>query len=612
MSTGYVLGLNRGHNAGTCLLKDGQIVFAIEEDRVSRFKYDGAPLASILKVLDYTDKVDKVGITFTDSLDYDNKLEFSGDELYTGYLRKLGLIDRNFPRYDPQSGGPIPHPQVHDFGMIHHEIHASCGYFRSGWDEAAVVVMDGCGSAELLEVSTDGKPKFVWQVETIFDATSAGLVKKYKHMATDSGVLDHIKIAKSEQNGDQISLYTSRAGVTKCYEAITELCGFSPIDAGKTMGLSSYGKLEENSVEFFQPHNFSEIPEIKLANHNLFLPTYPNSAMFNYPMIKKLIDSPPSGEVTKNETIRNLAHQLQQETQEQLAAYIRMAARLTGRNKVVLVGGYGLNCVANYQILDKMNEEGIEVYCEPAASDCGLSMGAAFTAHLMDHPDHKTAITQLRKNKRSMYLGLEYSLDDDYISEVAEKYGATVSDGTDDDVVELMCNKNIVAYFQGRSEIGPRALGNRSLLFDPTFEDGKEFVNIIKKREYFRPFAGSILLEDVHDWFDMKGLEETPAMMYAVNCQPGVEKKIPSIIHVDGTCRIQTVSEEQNPLYYRLITKFKAKTGTPIVFNTSFNLGGEPLVETLEDAINTLASCDIEYLYLPEYGKLISVPNSDE
>lgn len=612
MSTGYVLGLNRGHNAGTCLLKDGQIVFAIEEDRISRFKYDGAPLASILKVLDYTDKVDKVGICYTDTLDYNNSLEFSGDELYAGYLRKLGLIDRDFPRIDSESGQKLCHPQIYDFGNIHHEIHAACGYFRSEWEEAAVVVMDGCGSNEIYDMSVDGKPTFVWQVETIFDATPRGLVKKYQHRGTDSGVLDHVRILQSEQNGDQISLYTSRAGVTKCYEAITELCGFSPIDAGKTMGLASYGELDEDLPKFFEPHHFPQIPEIKLANKELFIPTYPNSSMFNFCAIKDLLESPPDGELTKNPTIRKLARQLQHETQEQLAAHIRMAVRLTGKNKVVLVGGYGLNCVANYHILDEMNKEGIEVYCEPAASDCGLSMGAAFTAHLMDNPNPETAVTQLLKNKRSIYLGLEYSLDDDYISQVAEKYGAVVSDGTDDDVVELMCNKNIVAYFQGRSEIGPRALGNRSLLFDPTFKDGKDFVNTVKQREYFRPFAGSILLEDVHDWFDMKGLEETPAMMYAVNCQPGVEKKIPSIIHVDGTCRIQTVSAEQNPLYHRLITKFKARTGTPIVFNTSFNLGGEPLVETLEDAINTLASSDIEYLYLPEYGKLISVPNSDE
>jgi carbamoyltransferase len=170
----------------------------------------------------------------------------------------------------------------------------------------------------------------------------------------------------------------------------------------------------------------------------------------------------------------------------------------------------------------------------------------------------------------------------------------------------LLEDKKIVAIFQGSSENGPRALGNRSILFDPRFKDGKDFVNAVKRREYFRPFAGSILKEHVHEWFDLRGKEESPSMMYAVNCQPGIEEKIPSIIHVDGTCRIQTVTEQQNFHFYNLIKKFYEKTGVPILFNTSFNLGGDPLVETLEDAANTIARSDINYLFLPEYGKIIS------
>ena len=132
---------------------------------------------------------------------------------------------------------------------------------------------------------------------------------------------------------------------------------------------------------------------------------------------------------------------------------------------------------------------------------------------------------------------------------------------------------------------------------------------MVKRREYFRPFAGTILKEHVHEWFDLRGKEESPHMMYAVNCQPGIAEKIPSIIHVDGTCRIQTVTEEQNYHFYHLIKEFHSQTGIPIVFNTSFNLGGDPLVETLDDAINTLIRSDIEYLFLPEYGKLIKIAN---
>ena len=146
-------------------------------------------------------------------------------------------------------------------------------------------------------------------------------------------------------------------------------------------------------------------------------------------------------------------------------------------------------------------------------------------------------------------------------------------------------------------------------MYDPSDPNGKDHVNEVKHREYFRPFAGTILEEDVHEWFDLRGMESSPTMMYAVNCQDGIAERIPAIIHVDGTCRIQTVNEKQNPHYYNIIKAFKEKTGISIVFNTSFNLAGEPLVETLDDAIRTLANSDIEYLFLPEYNKLITVSN---
>jgi carbamoyltransferase len=206
-----------------------------------------------------------------------------------------------------------------------------------------------------------------------------------------------------------------------------------------------------------------------------------------------------------------------------------------------------------------------------------------------------------------LYLGFKYDYSVEDVNAIAAEYGVEVSNASNDDVVELLLNKHIVTLYQGRSENGPRALGNRSILFNPTYEDGKDFVNEVKHREYFRPFAGTILQEHVHEWFDLRGMNDSPHMMYAVNCQPGVEHKIPAIIHVDGTCRIQTVNREENQHYYDVIKAFKEKTGVPIIFNTSFNLGGEPLVETLDDALWTLSKTGIDYLYLPEYNKLITV-----
>ena len=184
------------------------------------------------------------------------------------------------------------------------------------------------------------------------------------------------------------------------------------------------------------------------------------------------------------------------------------------------------------------------------------------------------------------------------------------SDTSYDDVAKLIRDGNIVTIFQGRSEGGPRALGNRSILFDPTIKNGKDLVNEVKHREFFRPFACSIKKEKANEWFDLAGMEESPFMMYAVDALEGVEEKIPSVIHVDGTCRIQTVTPEQNEHYYNLIDAFEKLSGVPILFNTSFNLGGEPLVETVEDAVDTLQSSDIDYLYLPEIQKLVKVPDN--
>ena len=200
----------------------------------------------------------------------------------------------------------------------------------------------------------------------------------------------------------------------------------------------------------------------------------------------------------------------------------------------------------------------------------------------------------------SIYYGPQY----DPATYENDLVGLDVKDTSYDDVAKLIREGNIVTIFQGRSEGGPEALGNRSILFDPTIPDGKDLVNRVKKREFFRPFACSIKKEAAHDWFDLAGREETPHMMYAVDALPGVAEKIPSVIHVDGTCRIQTVTTEQNEHYYNLIDAFEKLSEVPILFNTSFNLGGDPLVETVEDAVNTLNKSDIEYLYLPEIQSL--------
>lgn len=174
------------------------------------------------------------------------------------------------------------------------------------------------------------------------------------------------------------------------------------------------------------------------------------------------------------------------------------------------------------------------------------------------------------------------------------------------EVAQIIAKKNIVALFQGQSEAGHRALGNRSILYDPRDIDGKDHVNTIKNREWYRPFAASVMLEYANEWFDMAGLKESPYMMYAFDVLKDKINLIPCVVHVDNTCRAQTVSQFQNLHFYNLISAFNDLTNIPMLFNTSFNLAGEVMVETKEDAIDTLNRSNIKYLYFPETQELIT------
>ena len=169
-----------------------------------------------------------------------------------------------------------------------------------------------------------------------------------------------------------------------------------------------------------------------------------------------------------------------------------------------------------------------------------------------------------------------------------------------EEAINKILEQEIVAIFQKSSEYGPRALGNRSLLFDPRNKNGKDIVNKVKRREWFRPFAGTVLLEHAKDWFEMGTIKESVYMSYAVPVKEDKKNLIPCITHVDGTCRIQTLTKEQNKNFYELIEEFYKRTNVPILFNTSFNLAGEPLVETLSDAHSTIERSDLQYLYLPD------------
>ena len=595
----WIAAIARGHNSGLCLLKDGEIVLSIEEERLSRNKYDGGPYACMTRILDFTDKLDYLVIAHTQPLSEAGHCDFSGDPIYVALARKLGLIDRH--------ANPHEHPQVIDLSSTHHKLHAACAFYRSGFDRAAAVVVDGAGT--FIPMNINGENEMTWELESMFNCEYPSEFKTvYKHQGGrgpwGSIRFEDFSSEREGEEGTQEMILDESAGITKAYEAVTQYCGWAPIEAGKTMGLFPYGKPNDNIPDVYTDHNGTAA--WKTSNRDLIVPTYPNGAVVNQGRFKFLqTDYDYDGDKTLLENRRDMAYAIQVESQQMVLDLIRKVVDMTGQTNVVLTGGYALNCVANYWYLDQLKDEGINLFVEPVSNDAGTAIGAAL---LQYHRVTKDA--QVREPLKTLYTGFEYMYTTDEIVDIADKYESTrVFEATNKDVIDLITNKNIVAVFQGRSEAGPRALGNRSILYDPRDPDGKDFVNKVKRREYFRPFAGSILKEHVHEWFDLRGMDETPFMMYAVKCQKGIEEKIPAIIHVDGTCRIQTVTEEQNKNYHDLIKEFYEATGCPIVFNTSFNLGGEPLVETLDDACRTLANSDIEYLYLPEYGLMIEVKN---
>ena len=612
----WVAGITRGHNGGVCLLKNGEVVFSAEEERFTRFKYDGSPLAGIRKILEYTNELDYVAFAHTQALDGRNgpelRLEWTGENVYVGMLRKFGLIkDENYNVSKPQE-----HSQIFDFSMDHHKLHAWCGLVRSGWQDATILVVDGAGT--FFQLQHDDQGITAYEVESVYsaDLSKEGVIKtEFKHLGTkeaitgscahiNTSILDQLKEFEPDAQWD--NLLTDRAGTVKAYEAVTGFLGFDFIEAGKTMGVSPYGSKNDDFPNFYD----NEYKLWPITNRSWIVPKYPNGAQINdglYIDYEKINEEWTENKFKYDYTVmQNLTYELQSQTQDAVAQMIKRAVEMTGNKKVIITGGYGLNCVANYHYLKALEGTGIEIYVEPISNDGGTALGAAYWAHYL-------GTGEVRNIDPTLYLGPSYNYTEDEIQNIAKKYNAVVTDNSsNEDVIDLITNKNIVTIFQGRCENGPRALGNRSILYDPTDPNGKDFVNTVKRREYFRPFAGSILKEHVHEWFDLRGMDDTPHMMYAVNCQPGIEEKIPAIIHVDGTCRIQTVTEEENKNYYDLINEFYKKTGCPIIFNTSFNLGGEPLVETLDDGFRTLANSDIEYMYLPEYNKLVYIKNTEK
>jgi carbamoyltransferase len=558
----WLLGINVGHNGATALYHNSELIFYIEEERLSRQKYDGNPFLGIEKAYEYTDALDFLILCGTNNAHF-QPLPWTGEDAYSCYVRKK------------QPGKKCATVKLAD---DHHLTHAATAFYNSGFDDAAVIVVDGAGSGHALP---DFKNE-TWEVESIWVANYPADIKKVV-VNYGTNLIDSFSI----HNEDFLAEISDSHGIVKTYEAVTQYLGFHPIEAGKTMGIAPYGK----------PNDSIKIHEDRFTNRMFIKPRFPSGSVIRCDLIPEL--KTHEGDTawhTDQDSIddyrKDLAYAVQKSAEHRVKLLIKQAIKLTGKKKIAMAGGFILNCVANYEFLKEFPD--VEFYHEPVSHDGGNTMGVCqYIYRSITEDSEKAPLTTL-------YLGPDRF--DEYATTDFE--GFEVKDSTASEVAKLIADGNIVTLFQGRSEAGPRALGNRSILFDPTVKNGKDLVNEVKNREWFRPFAGTVMAEHAHEWFDLAGKKESPSMMYAVDVVKGKGDLIPAITHVDGTCRVQTVTREQNPNYYELISEFNKIKNVPILFNTSFNLAGDPLVEKLSEGLATLKRSAIKYLWLPDIGKL--------
>jgi len=443
----------------------------------------------------------------------------------------------------------------------HHEAHANLAFYNSGFDESLVLVVDGGGEGVVCGQQVGKTSESIYYMD--YDKTH------YIHQRSLSigtraegekwGVLtnDHFETKVMTDRDTYGRLFTLASTV-----AVKD--GFG---AGKLMGLAPYGK---------------DNPDVPDAFETL----YPRTEFRHWLKINK--EKIKKGKIPPED----VAFRVQNQSTDAIIEYIDMTLKLMPTKNLCLCGGFFYNVVNNYKILKAFPD--INFYFEPIAGDQGVAIGAAMREY------RKISKDKTKRPIKTLYLGNQANYDRDLLPNEKE-----IHDVEPSYVAKLIEERNIVALYQGRAEAGPRALGNRSLLYDPTDPNGRDVVNRIKKREWYRPFAGTVLEEHAHEWFDLAGMDSSPWMMFAVECYEEKKDLVPALQHNDNTSRIQTLNREQNPHYYDLINEFYKLTGVPMVLNTSFNLAGDTMVDNMRDAINTCRRGNIRYLYCPERKMLI-------
>lgn len=562
----YIIGINAyDHDVSACLLRDGELIYAIEKERITGEKHD---TGFYQEVVDYCLKAE--GITLDDvELVVRNCYILPVEDME----RRLGHDDYPELLDDDERKQAASSPLFRSTSdkvvtISHHLAHAYSAFAVCPFDEGAVMIVDGVGgySADVTEEipEADKTDRMARESESYykFNGSKLETLKKVWLEPTPGFLSDEFYIMP---------------GLGALYSRVSSYIFGDWNKCGEVMGLAPYGT-----------HNAMK-PLVELKDGELVYRDWADD--FNTPWF-------PEGEEEWEDNSsmqhwQDMAWRIQEDTENVLIKRAIWLRETTGAKNLVIAGGVGLNCVANGRIA---REAGFEnVWIQPAAGDNGIAIGCAYYGHV-----------ELQKKPRDFVmthanLGINYLKNEkgdtrDMLLDRLE----TISTPCEDickETAKLLAEGHIFGWYQGGCEFGPRALGNRSIIADPRKPEMKHRINEnVKFRQEFRPFAPIVLEERAAEIFE--DYRESPFMLMAMMVRPEWRGKIPAIVHVDGSARVQTVRKEDNERMYNLLKEFDALTGVPVLLNTSFNVKGEPIVEKPNDAIGCFLSTGIEYLAL--------------
>jgi len=569
----FILGISCFyHDSAVCLLHDDEIVGAAAEERFSREKNDSSfPNLAIEWVLNRAGisgkDLDFIGFYEKPILKLGRILETYIAKAPRGYTSFIGiskswLNQKLLIRRIIRNCLGVEKPVIFS---THHQSHAASAFFASDFDRAAILTVDGVGE---------------WSTTTL-----------------GTGHENHINIFKEIRYPHSLGLL---------YGAFTYYLGFRVNnDEYKVMGASAYGEPKFYELILKKLIDVKEDGSFKL--NMKYFPYTHDFKMINE-KFEKLFGHKrrePKDEIKQFHY--DVAASIQKVTEDILLKITQYLYEKTKERKLCMAGGVALNSVANGKILEKSPFD--DIFIQPAADDSGGAMGVAFYIYydwlnekrknIFRENDPSFNSQTMSQISFSPFLGPDFSNEE--IKDLLERNNYPIHNYSEDELIgrtaKLLSEEYVVAWFQGRMEWGPRALGNRSILATPLNEKIRDVVNIkVKKREPFRPFAPVVIRERSSDFFKLD--RESPYMLLVVNVK---NNKIPAVTHVDGSARVQTITKHENPRYYELIKKFGEITSVPILLNTSFNVAGEPLVCSPYDALRTFESTEIDNLVLGNF-----------